>query len=111
LKLLEQDYFVIQLGQGEYCGCRIGSRVSIEQTYKFKDMDDAVSDMNILKRHDIDCEIIPVRITIKEIKKREILCYFMNPIHGNGWGFRPDEHMKFYWSIDGFPKEFAALTD
>ena len=109
MKLLEQDYFVIKFSDGMYRSSEY-AHSSINRAIKYRYLEDAKDAADDFNKHGDKCEIIPVRVTIKEIKKREILCYFMNPIQGNGWGFRPDEHMKFYWSIL-MPYGYGALTD
>ena len=115
MKLLEQDCFAIRFKDGTYRSASYNSLSScgdISRAMKYlylEDVKDASDDLNRLDRK---CEIIPIRVTITEIKKRELLCYFMNPIYGNGWDLRADESMKHYWlSIMPYDGCFGALTD
>ena len=113
MKLFEQDYFVIRNADGSYYTglAKLITRTGIDYAPQYNNLEEVVEIVNYRRNKGIECEIIPIRVTITEIKKRELLCYFMNPIFGNGWDFRADESMKYYWKTIVPYDGYGALTD
>ena len=102
---------MIRYADGTYRSTKYAN-ISIGRAIKYRYLEDAKDAADDLNRLGRKCEIIPIRVTIREIKKRELLCYFTNPIYGNGWELRADESMKHYWlSIMPYDGCFGALTD
>ena len=111
MKLSEQDYFVLKFDDGGFYTDNMYRRQGkLENASLIYNLEDAEYIKNLYERV-AKLKVIPVRVTIKEIKKRKLLCYFMNPIFGNGWDFRADESMKSYWKIIVPYNGCGALTD
>ena len=114
MNLFEQDYFVVRFADGTYRAASYNTLSScgdISRAMKYLYLEDAKDAADDFNRYGPECEIIPIRVVITEIKKREILCYFMNPIFGNGWDLRVDESMRYYWKAIVTYDGFGALTD
>jgi len=110
LPLTEKDCFVVKGSVGYYTGNIYKPFDSIENANLFlMDLESAKNVKDSYSRY-CKCEIIPVRATITERKKLDILCYFINPAHGNGWCFHTEDHLGQRWLIKGV-RNFTALTD
>jgi len=111
LKLSERDYFVLKFADGSFYTDNMCRRQGkLENASLIWYLEDAEYIKNLYEKV-AKLEVMPVMVTIKEIEKRELLCYFMNPIFGNGWDFRADESMKYYWRTIVPYDGYGALTD
>ena len=112
LPLTEEDYFVLKFADGTYFNSNFRKfNGKISEALRYENISDTIQDKYMLvKLYGLDVEIVPVTITIAERKKRDILCYLVNP-QGNGWCFRTDSHLKVRWSIIGADMRYPALTD
>ena len=110
MPLTQRDCFVVKGQVGYYTGNIYKPFDSIEIANLFlMDLEAAKNVKDSYSRY-CDCEIIPVRVTITEIMKRDLLCYFKNPVHGNGWAIHTDTYMEQYWLLNDI-NHFPALTD
>ena len=114
MKLFDREYFVIRNADGTYYTglAKLNGETGIDYSPQYPDLEEALRIVNYRKSKGIECEIVPIRVIIKEIKKRDILCYNHNHILDlNGWSLRPDAHMNFFWKHICDGDAFWALTD
>ena len=121
MPILEQDFFVIKFADGTYRTIEYPSLLpqnDIARIIKYCDLEDAKDAAVDFNSHGRKCEIVPIIVTIKERKHKDLLVYHFSPKNdpeGTGWLIRSEHYMRSYWNIQVpfSDKElgYGALTD
>ena len=111
MKLSEQEYFVLKFTDGTYFNSNFHKfNGNISEALRYEKISNTLQDKHMLVAlYGLNIEIIPIRVTIKEIKRRDLLCYFVG---SKGWDIRTDDSMGNYWKVlSSFYEGYGALTD
>ena len=95
-----EEYYVLKYPDGNYLTDDLRPDNRINRAVRFDSLREANQKRVVIKIIvGIECEVVPVSVTVQEIKKREILIYCMLP-SAKGWGLTSGIHMGCYWSAN-----------